>query len=338
MLWQRTQSSSASQNPTKLNLAKRRSSFHLASSMAQYARVSSGLATFKRSTKTSMKVFKTLLSEVSEGETDDFEPNNVRQIKVQRQSTCSSFAEFENGVQPYDSLLNIDDSNYSKGKGKSTSSSSLFSRFFNWRKSSCEEDLEESKSPSNLIPNELKKRSVSEEELLAFLERNPDFEGRIQLQSIPTHLKEVDNMTKPQHSSISLGTMISKQEGHFIQRKKVEQCTSFPIIQTAEYKSGWQKKCSQSFSYGEGIVEPHDAKFERKIASKPARTDTLHVKLQRYKTFHGQSRKEHHFHKQTHQHNLLLQVQMMLFVSHFFFTSSQLFFDVFDLHLIFNCT
>ena len=286
--------------------------------MAQYARVSSGLATFKRSTKTSIKVFKTLLSEVSEGETDDFEHTNVRKTKVQRQSTCSSFADFESGVQPYDSLLNIDDSNYGKGKGKSPSSSSLFSRFFNWRKSSCDDDLEESKSPKDLIPCELKERSVSEEELLAFLERNPNFEGRIQLQSIPTHLKDVDYIRKPQHSSISLGNMVSRQEGPFIQRKKVEQCTSNPITDTAECKSEWQKKCSQSFSYGEGICEPHVAKFERKIASKPARTDTLHVKLQRYKTFHGQSRKDHHFHKQTLQQNLLLQVQLMLFVSHFF--------------------
>ena len=86
--------------------------------MAQYARVSSGLATFKRSTKTSIKVFKTLLSEVSEGETDDFDHRNVRQVKVQRQSTCSSFADFENGVKSDDSLLNIDDSNYGKEKGK----------------------------------------------------------------------------------------------------------------------------------------------------------------------------------------------------------------------------
>ena len=283
--------------------------------MAQFARVSSGLATFKRSTKTSIKIFNTLLSEVSEGEAEDIEHANVRQMKMMRQSTCSSIAESEYGIQHNDCLL---DSNSEIGESKSPSSNSLFSRFFNWRKSSCEDNLEESKSSRELASNELKKRSVSEEELLAFLERNPDFEGRIELQSTSKPLKEPENQWKPGHPSSSLGNIIARKEGSFVQRKKIEECISYPLAEKMECRSEWQKKCSQSFSYGDGISEPNDTKLERKITSKPVRSDSLHLKLQRYKTFHGPSRKEQHLHKQTLQQNLLLQVQMMLFVSNSF--------------------
>ena len=318
-MWQKLASNSLHQHPTKHNSSKRRSSIHVASSLAQFARVSSGLGTFKRSTKKSIKVFNTLLSQVSEGETENFEPTNVGQITIMRQSTCSSITDSEYGIPTNESLRDLNESSNDIGKSRSPGSSSLFSRFFNWRKSSCEDNLVESHSPSDTVLYERIKRSASEEELLAFLERNPDFEGRIQLQAIPRSLKEVRNIKKPEYPSSSLGNMIYRQDSKDSFKQKLERCISSPTTEKAESKFGWQKKCSQSFSYGEGVCDQRDANIELKIATKPIRSDFLHVKLHRYKTFHGPSRKDNHLPKDIQKQNLLLQVPMMLlFVIHSF--------------------
>ena len=330
LLWQRVASSTPSQHARKFNSSKRRSSIHLASSLAQFARVSSGLSTFKQSTKRSMRVFNTLLSEVSEGETEEFEQTNLRHMPVMRQSTCSSVTDSDYGVQNTNSPRDVNKLSNDIRKSNSPGSNSLFSKFFNWRKSSCEDNLVESNAPRQKDPNDHKQRSVSEQELLAFIERNPDFEGRIQLQDISTTLKEVDDTgdtRKPQHPSTSLGNMISRQESTgaltrknediWSHKEKIKQCDSFPTTEKGECRSAWQTKFSWSFSYGDGVGEPSASKFDRK-STKPVRSDSLQIKLQRYKTFHGSSKKEHHHPKHGLQQNHLLQVpHMLLFVSRF---------------------
>ena len=346
LLWQRLASNTPPpKHATQFSFSKRRSSFHLASSLAQFARVSSGLSTFKSSTKRSIKVFNTLLSEVSEGEAEEFEQTNFRHMPVMRQSTCSSVTDSEYGLQNTDKLRGINQQTSDIKKNSSPGSNSLFSRFFNWRKSSCEDNLIEPKEQGRQDLNNQKERSVSEEELLAFIERHPNFEGRIQLRDISGNLMEVDNTgdtRKTQHPSTSLGNMISRQEStgswtgknvdSWSQKEKIKHCDSFPTTGKTECRSGWQTKCSLSFSCGDGVDEPSASKLQRRSIT-PLRSDSLHIKLQRYKTFHGSSKKELHYPKHGQRQNLLFQVlHMLLSVSRFLLLLPRLFCYVSNLH------
>ena len=96
------------------------------------------------------------------------------------------------------------------------------------------------------------------------------------------------------------------QEGTLLQNP-IEGCIVEAVTEgKLWYRSSWYSKCSQSFSYGEEIDDANTGRSVPRKSNK-VRYEPLHVKLQRYKTFHGSSRREQTTpNKQLHRQNLHL--------------------------------
>jgi hypothetical protein len=274
--------------------------------------VSSGLAVFKRSTKSSLKVFNSLLSHVSESGSEDFGQVNTHTPISMRQSTDSYIAEPDVGAQGNESYQPADESiSDQRMCSSSPEPNSIFSRLFNWKQPSSENKSTAAKLSNEHERCDIQKKSISEEELLAFVEKNPSFEGTVPLPSMRAQSqllrlfsfddtksasskdnsglqKNVPSINQEHMNSFSRNANLERT----LSQKQIENWAGEPATERKlGYRSSWYSKCSLSFSYGEEMGERSSGTFHHRKNNKP-RYEPLHIKLHRYKTIHGSSRTE----------------------------------------------
>ena len=310
-IWKHGQRKQSS-NLELVRTSKRRSSLQLASSIAQFARVSSGLAVFKRSTRYSIKGFNSLLTEVSEHTGEDVEDKQEMHIpNLARQANESTILESDKDIKRVN-IYRRSNSNDNRIKGMfgSPDSNSVFKRFFKWRQSSCEDKIAKSKLSNSSEGGQFKNRSLSEEQLLDFMEKHPNYEGQVQIQrklgycgSNPTHLgisktHSVSNKDDVHHFRGSLDLERTTSTHH----KEIEYSDSSEII---ELRSTSYTKCRSSAGYGEEMRGGLSQIADVSRSYKSTCPEPLHKKLQRYKTFHGSARGER---PREHQKSFMLQV------------------------------
>ena len=244
------------------------------------------------------------MTEVSEHTGEDVEDKQETHTPIlARQSDGSTTLESDKDVKRAN-IYRRSNSNDNRIKGMfgSPDSNSVFKRFFKWRQSSCEDKIAKTKLSISSEGGQFKNRSLSEEQLLDFMEKHPNYEGQVQIQkklgycgSNPTHLgisktHSVSNQDDIRHfrGSLDLDRTTS------IHHKEIDYSDSSGI----ELRSTSHTKCRSSAGYGEetkgAISQGADmSRSYRSICPEP-----LQKKLQRYKTFHGPARgerpREHH--------------------------------------------
>ena len=301
-----------------------RSSFPLASSLAQFARISSGLGVCKRSTKTSLKGFNSLLSEVSEDTNEVFEPLSRHNTT----STRSSNTEYERGLDGNEHYRDSDESSIDQGKFSTQEWNSVFSRFlFKWRKTSCEDKSLEYDMSNNQEVCRLRQRSTSQGQLFTLREKNHGPDESVEDQ--PAH-RHSENWGSQQHCTLETLTnpkvfnecqnkaICVEEETRYSERKmalekkmslrKTKACSIGTEIQTKSVnRLSWSKKCSFSLSFP--VEQPNETAINQNNNEHtiPLSVGCLNIKRQRYKTFHGPHRNQ--FNQQFQCQRQFLQVQ-----------------------------
>ena len=202
----------------------------------------------------------------------------------------------------------------------------------------------------------IQKRSTSEEQLLEFIEKNPNFEGKVQLQPTQSSFGDIgfqnSTLTSMQHDRKLFQdlqcTCISQEDYIHSSQRSSHPEKSLSSLRTNRFnkedeaerkygiRSSWYKNTSFSFSCGE-------AANDSASNIKNQKSDPFHLKLQRYKTFHGSSRREQHrFHKQLLHQHLQLKVDhipccapfMVLFIAKLIICFKEPVFVIFISHLL----
>ena len=263
-------------------------------------------------------MFNSLLSEVSESGPEEFGQVNTHTPISMGQSTDSSITEPDIGTLGNERYRHADESIYDRGLcSSSPEPNSIFTRFFKWKQPSSEEKSTLSKLSNEHERCDIQKKSISEEELLAFVEQNPTFEGTLPLPSMQAKSQLHNTKRAPSHDnsssqknipSINQENVCSFSRNENLERtlsqKQIENWAGEPVTDgKLGCRSFWYSKCSLSFSYGEEIGDGSSGRFNHRKSNK-LRHEPLHIKLHRYKTIHGSSRREQsQSNKQLPRHN-----------------------------------
>ena len=252
------------------------------------------------------------MTEVSEHTGEDVEDKQETHIPIlARQADGITILESDKDVKRVN-IYRRSNSNDNRIKGMfgSPDSNSVLKRFFKWRQSSCEDKIAKSKLSNSSEGGQFKNRSLSEEQLLDFMEKHPNYEGQVQIQRKLGYCG-----SNPTHLSISKTHSVSDKDDirHFrgsldlerttsIHHKEIKYSDSSEIV---ELRSTSYAKCCSSAGYGE---ETRDAISQGADVSRSYKSicpEPLHKKLQRYKTFHGPARGER---PREHYKSFMLQV------------------------------